>query len=73
MRVSQLLKVMDRDDFVVVDDYDAPINKMTIYKGSVRGIKRDSPINKMHIVSVCANDDTILLLAVKPKEKGGEG
>lgn len=71
MRVSQLLKVMDKDDAVVVDDYDAPIDRMTIYQGSVRGVKRDDPINKMHIMSVCANDDTILLLAVNPKEKGG--
>lgn len=73
MKVSQLLHAMDKDDLIVIDDYDKPIDKMTLYKGNVRGIKRDNPINKMHIMSVCANDDRILLLAVNPKEKGGEG
>lgn len=71
MKVSQLLHAMDKDDLIVIDDYDKPIDKMTLYKGNVRGIKRDNPINKMHIMSVCADDDTILVLAVKQKLKGG--
>lgn len=71
MRVSQLLKAIDKDELVVISDYDAPIDKMTLYKGSVRGIKKDNPINRMHIASVCADDDTILMLVTKPKMKGG--
>lgn len=70
MKVSQLLHVMDKDDVIVIDDYDAPIDNMTIYIGSVREITRDNPINKMHIQSICANKDTILVLATKPKQKG---
>lgn len=72
MKVSQLLHAMDKDDLIVIDDYDKPIDKMTLYKGNVRGIKRDNPINKMHILSICADDDTILVLVVKPKLKGGD-
>lgn len=69
MKVSQLIHAMDRDDEIVIDDYDAPFDKMTIYEGTVRGIKKDNPINKMLIESVCAVNDTILVLAVKPRER----
>jgi hypothetical protein len=66
MRVSQLLKVMDKDDEIVIDDFGKPIDKMMIYNGAVRGIKRDDPINKMHIYSVNAYDYTIIVLAGYP-------
>ena len=69
MKVSQLLHAMDKDDLIVIDDYDKPIDKMNVYKGTVREIKRDSPVNQMHISSICADNDTILVLAVKAKER----
>ena len=72
MKVSQLLHAMDKDDLIVIDDFDAPIDNMTIYLGTVRGITRDNPINKMHIESICADNDTILVLATNPRSKGGE-
>ncbi len=70
MRVSQLIHAMDKNDIIVIDDYDAPIDKMTIYQGTVRGIKRDNPVNQMHVSSICAKDDTILVLAENPRKKG---
>lgn len=72
MRVSQLLHVIDKDDVIVIDDYDEPINKMTVYRGTVRGIRRDDPVNQMHVSGICAKDDTILVLAEKPSKKGSE-
>lgn len=71
MKLSQLLHAMDKDDMIVIDDYNAPIDNMTIYQGTVRGIKRDNPINQMHVSSICAKDDTILVL-VEKASKGGE-
>ena len=62
MKVSQLIHAMDRDDSIVIDDFDAPIDKMNLYSGTVRGICKDNPINKMHIKSICADDDVILVL-----------
>lgn len=70
MKVSQLLHVMDKDDPIVIDDYDAPLDNMTLYEGVVRGIKKDDPINKMHVMSICACNDLILVLAVKQRQKG---
>ena len=72
MIVSQLLYVMEKDDFIMIDDADACIDNQTIYIGTVRGITRDNPINKMHIDCICANNDIIHILAEKPKKKGGE-
>lgn len=69
MKASQLLHAMDKDDMIVIDDYNAPIDNMTIYEGTVRGIKRDNPINQMHVSSICAKDDTILVLVEKARER----
>lgn len=69
MRLSQLIHAMDKDDMIVIDDYNAPIDNMTIYQGTVRGIKRDNPINQMHVSNICAKDDIILVLAEKTRER----
>ena len=69
MRVSQLLHAMYKDDEIVIEDFDAPVNKAIIYNGSVRGIKRDNPVNKMHIKCVCAKNDTTFVLAAKQRER----
>lgn len=69
MKVSQLIHVMDRDDDIVIDDYDAPMDRMRIYSGAVRGIKKDNPINKMVVMSVCADNDAILVLAIEPRRR----
>lgn len=73
MRVSQLLHAMDKGEYISIDDYDAPITECNLYRGIVRGISKDNPINRMHVKSICADNDTILVLAVKQREKGGEG
>lgn len=70
MRVSQLLKVMDKTDFVSVFDSDKPISNNRLYQGEVRGIKKDNPINSYHIVKVFAYDDAVIMEAVMPKKKG---
>ena len=73
MRVSQLIHAMDKDDMIVIDDYNAPIDNMTIYQGTVRGIKRDNPINQMHVSNISVIDDTILVLAEKTSKGGEQG
>ena len=72
MRISQLLHAMDKDDVVEICDFDAPIDDNLIYKGSVRGISRDNPINRMHVECILAQNGTIFVLARKPRAKGGE-
>lgn len=72
MKISQLLHAMDKDEFIIIGDYDKPINEMTLYEGTVSGIARDNPISKMRVQSICADEDTILVLATRPTEKGGE-
>ena len=69
MKISQLLHAMDKEDQIVIDDYNARIDHMTIYEGPVRGIKRDDPINRMHVSSVCDMDDKIMVLVEKQRAK----
>lgn len=73
MKVSQLIHAMEKDDVIVIDHFDKPIDSMTLYEGPVRGIKRDDPINKMHSDSVCASDDKILLLVTNQKKDRRRG
>ena len=68
MRVSQLLHVMDKDDDIVVHDYDKPIDQSILYQGTVRGIYKDNPINRMHVLSVCAAEDVISVLVRKEND-----
>ena len=71
MKVSQLLHAMDKDDEIIIDDGNKKIDRNRVYQGSVRGIKRDNPINKMHVVVIYPYDNKLLVLAEYPTEKGG--
>ena len=72
MRVSQLLKLMDKTDFVGIFDAEKPIGKDRIYQGEVRGIKKDDPVNINRVVKVFAYDDSIIIQAAKSKTRGSE-
>lgn len=69
MRVSQLLKVMDKEDYVAIFDPNKGIGENRIYDGEVRGVKRDNPINSYHIVKVFAFDDSVIMEAAEPKKR----
>jgi hypothetical protein len=70
MRVSQLLHVMDKDDDIIIDDGNKKIDRQRVYSGTVRGIKRDNPINKMHVVVIYPYDNKLLVLAETSENKG---
>ena len=69
MRISQLLKVMDKDDEIIIDDGNKCIDRMRVYKGTARGIGKDNPINKMHVVVIYPYDNKLLVLAQYPPNK----
>ncbi len=69
MKVSQLIHAMHRDDEIVIDDFYLPIDTMTVYIGAVRGIKKDNPVNKMHVMSIHAMNDKIYVLASGERSK----
>lgn len=62
MKVSQLLHAMDKDEEIIIEDESKPINQTTVYQGDVRGIKRDDPINRMHVNRVIACDNVMVVL-----------
>jgi molybdopterin synthase catalytic subunit len=69
MRVSQLIHVMERDVQIIIDDMSKKIDVMTLYEGSARGIKKDDPLNKMHVVGVFPVDDSTIHILVKSKSR----
>ena len=71
MRVSQLIHAMDRDDLIVVNDGNKRIANMQVYSGTVRGIKKDNPINRYYIHNIFADGDTIVVLAEDQRERRG--
>ena len=68
MRVSQLLHVIGRGERVIISDIGKPIDEMEIYTGDARGIKKDDPINRMHVAAVCACDCDIHVIVESPKK-----
>ena len=72
MKVSQLIHVMDKDDLIIINDCNKKITNMEVYNGEVRGITKDSYINRYHVHNIFADGDTLVVLAEKQKMKGGE-
>lgn len=70
MKASQLIHAMDREAWICIEDFAKPIDRMTIYTGSARGIKKDDPINRMHVSLIFAVGDVIRILAEEPRKKG---
>ena len=70
MKVSQLLHAMDREDDIIIENGNERIDRMTIYKGEVRGIKRDDPVNRMHVEHVFACDNVMVVLVNEARVKG---
>jgi hypothetical protein len=62
---------MDKDDEIIIDDGNKKIDRQRVYQGTVRGIGRDNPINKMHVVVIYPYDNKLLVLAehLNPKEQ----
>lgn len=71
MKVSQLLKVMDKTDWVTIFDAKKSIKENLIYEGKVQGVKKDNTVNGYHVSKVFAYDDIVIMEAVKPSKKGG--
>jgi hypothetical protein len=59
---------MCKDEYISIDDFNAKIDRMRIYNGTVRGIKRDNPINRMHVHTILARGNQIIVLAEMQKE-----
>lgn len=59
MRVLQVLYVMCRDDNVQIFDSHRPIGRDLLYEGTVRGVYRDSLLNKLHVRTLMASVDCI--------------
>ena len=69
MIVSQLLHTIYREDLIRIVDKNLPISSMIIFEGEVRGIKRDNPINKMHVKSIFTDGGVIHIIAEKAVAK----
>lgn len=70
MRLSQLTRRMDRSDEICVCLFGAPVKRMILYRGAVRGIKRADALNGMFVNHVCSDGDMIV---VEVKERSAVG
>mgnify|MGYP003288210874 CR=1 FL=1 len=70
MRVSQLLRVMRDTDDIVISKQIGRLEYMELFRGLAGNIKRDNPINKMHVLLIDVCDDTLYVLADKQRKKG---
>lgn len=69
MKVSALLHIMDNNDEICIEEFGKPINDMLLYERRVRGISRDSPINRMHMSCLCATNNTVYIVTEQLKER----
>ena len=69
MRVSQLTNVMEKKETICICDARKPITEIELYNGYVKGIKRDDPINKMHVDAVTACEGQIVVFVKDQRGK----
>ena len=69
MKLSQLLHKMERDARIIVEDTSLPIDRMRVYEGEVRRIKRDAEINSFYVEHVLVVGNVLVVLAGKPNRK----
>ena len=72
MKLSQLLKVMDKDDDITIYDYNKPTNNEPIFCGNIRKIYKDNPLNKCHIKYLIPCDNRILVEISLDERNGNE-
>lgn len=61
MKLSQLLKVMDKDDDIIIYEYEKSIINKPIFRGNVKNIHKESPLNKGHIKYLLPCNNRILV------------
>lgn len=61
MRVSQVLHAMDKDDTVVIVDLYGEGDEGELYCGFPGGVKRDDPLNRMHVDTLAACDGDLAI------------
>ena len=70
MKLSQLTRLIDEDDDIIINDESKSVLTQRIYKGRVRGIKSDDPINKYPITNIFGCDNAIVVFVVEPRKEG---
>ena len=65
MKISQLISVIDKDEEIVIEDANVPVDRNRVYQGTVEGIKRDETLNSMHVVVIFPEDNKLMVLAEK--------
>jgi hypothetical protein len=65
MRLSQLIHVMDGDDWIIVNEGGEGITDMEVYNGKVRWIEKDDPINRRRVLNIFADVYMIVVLIEK--------
>lgn len=76
MKLSQLLKVMDKDDDIIIYDYNKSLYKSIanepIFCGNIRKIYKDNPLNKCHIKYLIPCDNRILVeISIDERSENG--
>lgn len=75
MKLISILHAMDEEDEIIVNDENAPIDKMCLFKGDVKECKKQGYFRNGVVTALLACDN-VLIVAVNieyQKKKGGEG
>ncbi len=74
MKLISILRAMDEDDEIIVNDENAPIDKMCLFNGDVKECKKQGYFRNGVVTALLALDN-VLVVAVNieyQKKKGGE-
>ena len=61
MKLISILRTMDEQDSIIVNDENAPIDKMNLFEGNVKACKEQGYFRNGVVTSLCAYDDTLIV------------
>ena len=73
MKLISILRAMDEEDEIIVNDENAPIDKMCLFEGDVKECKKQGYFRNGIVTALLAYDN-VLIVAVNieyQKKKGG--
>ena len=66
MKVSQVQHCMHRDQKIYIIDSLLPVDRMNLFAGLRKNLKKDNELNKKHVRKLWASDDSIVLDVAAP-------
>ena len=69
MKLTDLINLMDYDELIEIDDEDLPIDRCTLFEGSVKQLKQHSWLCNATVTAINPIHDVLFVLVSRKEKK----